>query len=951
MRSRSVLLALASSSLLLTACGGGDDGGTTPNPTPAFTLAVSPTALSVQAGGAANNIAADIGLGETAAAQAGEAAAGTGTINVTISRSGGFEGAVTLTVEGLPSGVTASALTIAPGLSTGTITITAGATATVGNSTLTVRGTGTGVTAQTATVQLTITPAPSIAIALAPAAVSVSQGGSGTSTVNITRNGGFAGAVNLTSSGAPSGMTVTFNPASATGATSTATVNVGAAVAAGNYPITITAGGTGVSNVTATLTVTVTAPPAQSISLALAPASLSIQQGQQGTSVVTITRNNVSGAVALTAQGAPAGMTVSFNPANPTGNTSDITVAVAATVAPGAYPVTIQGAGTGFNNATATLTVTVTAAPASGITLALNPTALSIQAGNSGTSALTITRTNFSGAVALTASGQPAGMTITFNPTSVTGNTSDITVAVAGTVAAGTYPVTIQGAGTGIANVTAVLTVTVTAAPGSVVLSLNPAALSITQGQSLTSTLTITRTNFTGTVNLTSSGAPSGVTVSFNPASTTGTTSTVTVNVGTAVAAGNYTITIQAAGTGISNATTTLALTVNASGGSGNVVFTFCSQSGIPLWVAYSSNGGPWTQVSGVNNVYSFNITTRGAVAYVLPGGGNNTTLNIVYGTQQELTSRGVSQCVGTGATKTINVTAQNVGANQSALVSMRGGTAFFFGGGPTTAQLQNVSDGLADLIGVRSSPLTPPSTPNSIVIQRDLNVANNGSVTVDFATGITPLARTTTIANLGTQQAIFSAIFVSKNLTSALISSDIQGSTNLTRNWFGIPDGNTVAGDFHLQSVSALNIGNTTGYPSRGVSIYNRLATNQTLTLPPAIVTPPTINVVGTSPYVTLNSNWVIEGTSYNAFWTLSFTPSSGNAAVVLSGSSAYFGNGPVQLNIPTFGAGFNPVWGLQPGVSTTWIFFAAGGPLYSSGTGEGQAGTFATVGGVITP
>src|SRR5437588_4223053 len=71
-------------------------------------------------------------------------------------------------------------------------------------------------------------------------------------------------------------------------------------------------------------------------------------------------------------------------------------------------------------------------------------------------------------------------------------------------------------------------------------LSLAPAALTIVQGATGNTTVTITRTNFTDAVTLSLGGAPTGVTGSFNPAAPTGTSSTLTESVGAAVAPGVY---------------------------------------------------------------------------------------------------------------------------------------------------------------------------------------------------------------------------------------------------------------------------------------------------------------------------------------------------------------------------------------------------------------------------
>ena len=164
----------------------------------------------------------------------------------------------------------------------------------------------------------------------------------------------------------PSGTTVSFNPnpipAPGSG-NSTMTITVGASTATGTYPITITGNGGGVQQST-TVTLTVTAAP--SFTLSANPASLTVQQGNQGTSTITSTiSGGFNGAITLSAAGLPSGTTVSFNP-NPipapgSGN-STMTITVGASTATGTYPITITGNGGGVQQST-TVTLTVTAAP------------------------------------------------------------------------------------------------------------------------------------------------------------------------------------------------------------------------------------------------------------------------------------------------------------------------------------------------------------------------------------------------------------------------------------------------------------------------------------------------------------------------------------------------------------------------------------------------------------
>jgi len=103
----------------------------------------------------------------------------------------------------------------------------------------------------------------SIAITVSTASVDVNQGGSGTVTVTLARNGGFSGGVSLAVQNAPPGVTATASPATiAAGATSaTVSIQAGATAAAGTSTLTIRASASGVNDATATVSVVVASPP------------------------------------------------------------------------------------------------------------------------------------------------------------------------------------------------------------------------------------------------------------------------------------------------------------------------------------------------------------------------------------------------------------------------------------------------------------------------------------------------------------------------------------------------------------------------------------------------------------------------------------------------------------------------------------------------------------------
>ncbi|MEA2559798.1 MAG: hypothetical protein QOH06_1302 [Acidobacteriota bacterium] len=105
-----------------------------------------------------------------------------------------------------------------------------------------------------------------------------------------------------------------------------------------------------------------------------------------------------------------------------------------------------------FGRASNCVTVTPTAGtPTPDFAVSCSPSSLSVAQGGNGASTCTVSSTNgFNSAVALSCTGQPAGVTCGFSPSSVTppangSGSSALTVSVAGTVTPGTYNFTAQG--------------------------------------------------------------------------------------------------------------------------------------------------------------------------------------------------------------------------------------------------------------------------------------------------------------------------------------------------------------------------------------------------------------------------------------------------------------------------------------------------------------------------
>jgi GH35 family endo-1,4-beta-xylanase len=268
----------------------------------------------------------------------------------------------------------------------------------------------------------------------------------------------------------------------------------------------------------------------------------------------------------------------------------------------------------------------VSATPtAPNFTLTANPSSLTINLGASGTSAIAITRSGgFTGAVALSASGLPSGVTATFNPASATGTSSVLTLTASGAATLGAATVTITGTGGGLTRMTTIsLTVNQSQTPD-FSLTPNPTSLTVNRGASGTVAIAITRSGgFTSAVTLGASGLPSGVTASFSPASTTGTSSVLTLAASGAATVGPATVTVTGTGAGLTR-TTSISLTVNDGGG---------GTGGVTITPAINANG-PWFNEEAIrlNNTGTITALSITIVIQRTTGVGFNGQYNTVGG-------------------------------------------------------------------------------------------------------------------------------------------------------------------------------------------------------------------------------------------------------------------------------------------------------------------------------
>ena len=818
------------------------------------------------------------------------------TSSVSITPLYGFTGSVSLSVSGLPNGVTASfSPNPAPPSAVGsTLTLTATNSASLGQYIVTITGTS---GSQTATTTLSIgVYAPSFTVS-DYSSVTMGQGTSSTSSVSITPLYGFAGNVNLSVSGLPSGVTASFspNPASALAGSSTLTLMATSTASLGQYIVTIT--GTSGSQI-ATTPLTIAIYP-QSFTL-YDNESVTLGQGTSSASFVSINPlYGFAGNVSFSVSGLPSGVTASFspNPAPATTGYSALTLKASSTAALGQYTLTITGT-SGSVSASTTLTLGVYVPS---FTLS-NYSSVNMGQSTTYTSYVYINSIySFTGNVSLAVSGLPSGVTASFspNPTAVPSSSGNslLTLTASSTASLGQYTVTITGtSGSQSASTTLPLGVY----PQGFSLS-DYGSPSIYPGNSGSAYVYLAENyGFTGSVSLFISGLPSGVTASFSPNLTTF-SSELTLVASTAAIPGQYNLTITGT-SGTSTASTSLFLTVLSP-----VPATLLSPTpGTQL--TSTSVTFAWSAGGGVTH-YWFNLGT---------GPSGAAAKNIYSGSPTTATQVTVTGLPTNGETVYATLYSSIGGAWVPAVYT-------FNAYGPATLTAPSPSSKLT-----ASTTFTWAPVPGITNYWLDLgtgdaganakNIYNSGSITATSATvtGI-PQNGETLYATLytymaGAWQPIFYTFTAAGTPAPAALTTPAPGSKltsssvtftwspgeEVTDYWFNLGTGNSGAGAKNLYSGGETTLTSVTasGLPTNGETIYATLysyiagawqPTVYTYTAsgsptPAALITPePAATITNTT--VTFSWSAAIPATYY---WFNVGTGSSGSSAKnIYSGSS----------------------------------------------------------------
>jgi uncharacterized membrane protein len=337
------------------------------------------------------------------------------------------------------------------------------------------------------------------------------------------------------------------------------TVQVASTAGAGVYPITVT-GRSGTLLRSAVVNVSVSVAD---FALSASPGTLAVLQGMSGTfSLSSSATGGFAAPIALSASGQPGGVAVSFSPASISGaGSTTVRVSAPAGTAAGNYPIVLTGTSGAIKHS---VTMTLSVGSATFTISGAAPTMAALQ-GASTSMSLTSAASGVLGApLALSVSGQPAGVTATLSTTSLTPPGSVLlNIVVAANTAAGSYPITISGASGSVTAKAAVTLVVSSPIRPAFSFAVSTTALTVTRGTSATFTL---QTAVTGSpapaIAFAVSGLPAGVTASFSPSTQNGAgVSIVTLTAAAGAAAGAATLNFSAtAGSAAQSSTVSLTL-------------------------------------------------------------------------------------------------------------------------------------------------------------------------------------------------------------------------------------------------------------------------------------------------------------------------------------------------------------------------------------------------------
>jgi hypothetical protein len=215
----------------------------------------------------------------------------------------------------------------------------------------------------------------------------------------------------------------------------------------------------------------------------------------------------------------------------------------------------------------------------------------------------------------------------------------------------------------------------------------------------------------------------------------------------------------------------------------------------------------------------------------------------VLYASAAELTQDGTAHCAQTPPLKTVTGTVSGVPAGAYGIMSFGYTSEIFDGSSPTNPVLFSVPPGPQDFLGSRV--INPGAAPDKLLLMRNLNIPDGGSLpAIDYngASSFAPATATVTITGAAAGEVLETYVdLVTANGIGGMWS-DMGPSPATTRTWAGLPTAVMMTTDYHGLTVFAGPQDNP--FDFRVTLRFVGPVSNQTVALGAALTLPTTAQV-----------------------------------------------------------------------------------------------------------
>jgi hypothetical protein len=377
---------------------------------------------------------------------------------------------------------------------------------------------------------------------------------------------------------------------------------------------------------------------------------------------------------------------------------------------------------------------------------------------------------------------------------------------------------------------------------------------------------------------------------------------------------------------------------VNNPGPTRTVNVAFCT--GVePRWVAFQDGDGGWLQaqpvVSGQQTIFSHTFAfDHAAIATAREFGSGLTTLDIQYGTPEELTivaDTNPAHC-GPAVSKTLLGTVAGLDTNEVASISASSfSRAFVVPDAQHSFVLSGLAEGPQDILAARNTRVNNAEVLTKLILRRTPQLADSATLPVlDFnsAEAFAPAVASVTVFGQGPEGVITHTTLLTAN-SQSVISFRATNATAATHGYDAVPESKLAAGDLQVLT-AAVAPSASMSEATRTASLYFRTPGNQMLAMGAPLI-PPTVTTIATTPTLRLRAVFVAQP-DYDRSTLVTYQQSD-HTLVTVGMTATYAGltGRGYELSIPDLStvSGFQSVWALHANTDLIWNASRTGGTL----------------------